>query len=87
MLHPHVSQRSNLECFVVATCCKKQGTLLKNIWDKVIKSGPSKICGRQPLKNLKEYGLLNNLVFHMDIFHKNIPGIVQPLLATGTYED
>ena len=27
------------------------------IWDKVYKNGPSKICGRQPLKNLKEYGL------------------------------
>ena len=23
------------------------------IWDKVFKTGPSKICGRQPLKNLK----------------------------------
>ena len=23
------------------------------IWDKVSKDGPSKICGRQPLKNLK----------------------------------
>ena len=29
------------------------------IWDKVFKNGPSKICGRQPLKNLKEYGLLS----------------------------
>ena len=28
------------------------------IWDKVFKNGPSKICGRQPLKNLKGYGLL-----------------------------
>ena len=28
------------------------------IWDKVFKSGPSKICGRQPLKNLNGYGLL-----------------------------
>ena len=26
----------------------------KNIWDKVFKNGPDKICGRQPLKNLKE---------------------------------
>ena len=26
-------------------------------WDKVFKSGPSEICGRQPLKNLKGYGL------------------------------
>ena len=28
------------------------------IWDKLLKSGPSKICGRQPLKHLKGYGLL-----------------------------
>ena len=28
------------------------------IWDKVFKNGPSKIFGRQPLKNLKGYGLL-----------------------------
>ena len=27
------------------------------IWGKVFKSGPSKIFGRQPLKNLKGYGL------------------------------
>ena len=27
-------------------------------WDKVFKNRPSKICGRQPLKNFKEYGLL-----------------------------
>ena len=26
-------------------------------WDKVLKNGPSKICGRQPLKNLTGYGL------------------------------
>ena len=25
----------------------------KLIWDKVFKKGPSKICGRQPLKNFK----------------------------------
>ena len=27
-------------------------------WDKVFKNGPSKTCGRQPLKNMKECGLL-----------------------------
>ena len=27
------------------------------IWDKVFKNGPSRICGRQPLKNFKRYGL------------------------------
>ena len=28
------------------------------IWDKVLKNGPSKICGSHPLKNLKGYDLL-----------------------------
>ena len=28
------------------------------VWDKVFKNGPSNICGRQPLKNLKWYGLV-----------------------------
>ena len=28
------------------------------IWDKVFKSGPYKICGKQPLKYLKGYGML-----------------------------
>ena len=30
-------------------------TTRNNIWDKVFKNGPSKICERQPLKNLKWY--------------------------------
>ena len=31
-------------------------------WDKVFKSGLSKFCGRQPLKNLKGYGLLKQTI-------------------------
>ena len=31
-------------------------------WDKVFKNGASKICGRQSLKNLKEYGLLKEII-------------------------
>ena len=31
---------------------------LMDIWVQIFKSGPSKICGRQPLKNLKWYGLI-----------------------------
>ena len=31
-----------------------------DIWDKVFKKGPSENCGRQPLKNLKGYGLLKH---------------------------
>ena len=31
--------------------------VLFHIWGKVFKNGPSKICGRQPLKHLKGYGM------------------------------
>ena len=46
------------------------------IWEKVFKSGPSKIWGRQPLKNSKGNGLLKQLkaVFHKflkAVFHKS----------------
>ena len=35
-------------------------------WVQVFKSGTSKICGRQPLKKLKGYGLLNqNMSLHI----------------------
>ena len=51
--------------------CKMIGNILDGyvitchciIWDKIFKNGPSKICGRQPLKNLKGYGC----------FEQNIP--------------
>ena len=40
---------------------------LKHRWDKVVKNGSSKICGRQPLKNLKRYGLLRQrLLLYFD---------------------
>ena len=32
------------------------------MWDKVFRNGPSKICGRHPLKNLKGYGMLKHNV-------------------------
>ena len=35
-----------------------QSTNILDIWDKVFKSGLSKFCGRQPLKDSKGYGLL-----------------------------
>ena len=31
-------------------------------WDNVFKNGPSKTCARQPLKNLKGYGLLKQTI-------------------------
>ena len=33
--------------------------LLIFVWGKAFENGPIKICGRQPLKNLMEYGLLS----------------------------
>ena len=46
----------------------------KHSWDKVFKIGPSKICGRQPLKNLKSYGqpkeTISLQIFLKAVFHK-----------------
>ena len=39
---------------------------LSAIWNKVFKNEPSKICGRQPLKNL--LGPFVNILFHMMFF-------------------
>ena len=35
-------------------------------WDKVFKNVSSKICGRQPLKNLKGYSLLKQMSQMLD---------------------
>ena len=40
-----------------------------DIWDKVFKSGPSKFCGRQPLKNLLS-PLFNTLSHLFYLTHK-----------------
>ena len=40
-----------------------------NIWDKVFKNGTGKNCGRQHLKNLKEYGHITSNFFKA-VFHK-----------------
>ena len=64
--------------FVIA---KHEGT---SIWDKVFKNGPSKICGRQPLKNLK-YGRLKQTIspYHFKFFKDRLPQIsLGPFLNT-----
>ena len=38
------------------------------IWVKVFENGPSKICERQPLKNLKLYGLPGRPIYIFAIF-------------------
>ena len=50
-----------------------------NKWVKVIKNGPSKICGRQPLKNLEGYDL------HVNFFKDCLPQmLLGPFLNTLT---
>ena len=44
-----------------------------SIWNKVLKIGLSNFCRRQPLKSLKEYGLLKQTIssdFLKAVFHK-----------------
>ena len=39
------------------------GLFWRGLWnplDKVLKNGPSKTCGKQPLKKLKDHGLLKS---------------------------
>ena len=65
---------STFLCFIFNWFCIKNGIFFArnvcvanwvriSIWDKVFKNGPSKICGRQPLKNLKGYGLFKYFIF------------------------
>ena len=52
------------------------------IWDKVIKNGPSEIYGRQPLKNLKGYGVLKKTI-SLKIFKGYLPqNLLGPFLNT-----
>ena len=53
----NLSQRNDLEKNVE----EADGKLVRHIW-QVFKNGPRKICERQPLKNLKGYGLLKQII-------------------------
>ena len=50
----HVSEPYLEVCNIMSLFCFY---VVQNIGDKVFKNGPSKFFGRQPLKNLKGYGL------------------------------
>ena len=49
--------------------------ILCYIWDKVFRNEPSKICGRQPLKYLKGYGLLRQTI-SLQMFTGCLPQIL-----------
>ena len=48
----------------VKRCCYKPtiSPITKIIWEKILKDGPSKICLRQPSKNLTGYGLFKQTI-------------------------
>ena len=50
------------------------GEIQSRIWDRVFKNEPSKICGRQHLKDLKVYGLPKQTIYSFKflraVFHK-----------------
>ena len=48
--------------FIQFSVNNKDNGIASMIWDKVFNNGSSKICGRQPLKNLKWYGLLKQIL-------------------------
>ena len=51
-----------LSCGVIFSMEQLQPSIPSRvIWNKVFKSGLSKFCTKQPLKNLKGYGLLNEI--------------------------
>ena len=52
-------------------------------WDKVFKNGASKICGKEPLKNLKGYGLLN--IFWKIEKCRRYPASYYGVVLTGSY--
>ena len=45
-------------------------------WVKVFKNGPSKICGRQPLKNLKWYLGRKAVLYKLYLVHSWIPWLL-----------
>ena len=46
-----MNQRGNSQ--MLKLCVSRYFFILLKIWDQVFKNGPSEICGRQSLKNLK----------------------------------
>ena len=54
-----------------------------HIWVKVFKNGPSKICGRQSLKNLNLYGLLTQIL--LAPFLNTLTHLLNPFHATGLF--
>ena len=86
-----IKERLQHKCFPVTIVKMLRTPILKNnykwlllyIWDKVFKNGLGKICGRQPLKNLKEYDLLKQTIQPFKFFKGCLPQtLLDPFLNT-----
>ena len=62
-----------------------KGKFLRFTYEPVFKNGPSKICGRQPLKNLKGYGLLKQTISEVVYVTFGNPAICFALYLTGVH--
>ena len=60
---------------------------MTRIWDKVFKTGPSKVCGRQPSKNLKGYGMFKQKKkhFNQNLIIFSFSDFIQFLINKGNY--
>ena len=82
-LSPEQWFRLKNQCFV--EYYKKKIVFCTNRWVKRFKNGPNRICGRQPLKNLKWYGLINgSMVLWYESINKGIK--CQFLMTTSQRE-
>ena len=58
-INKKIEQKNEKDCYLTKANFK---IFHWQIWVKVFKKGPSKICGRHYLKNLKRYGLLRQII-------------------------
>ena len=69
IIRPPVSSNNNMAIILNIDISKLFYHVVSiQIWDKVFKNRPSEICGREPLKDLKWYGLLKQTI-SLQIFY------------------
>ena len=85
--------RTSVTAMGVLACCKYlEFENIVSMWDNIFKNGPSKICERKRLKNLKGYGLLKadhiSSNFLKAVFHKfySVHSLILWLISSLFYE-
>ena len=57
-----IIEKVSFEVHIFLSTITQKANAQMNKWERVFMNGPSKICGRQPLKKLKWYGLLKQTI-------------------------